>query len=287
MLAIKEILFPFDFSERCYSAAPFAGAMACRFGARLTLLSVAQPFYYNAMGEAGQFINVEEIVRGLKLDLDNALTQEFANLKVARVAEFGEPAEAIADYAHTHGTDLIMMPTHGYGRFRTLLLGSVTAKVLHDAACPVWTDAHMKEPASPHSPGQCSKILCAIDLTERSLRAIAYAAEFAETWGATLRLAHIVPASEVRPEKYLSTDLVETLSEMAREQIAKLQHEARTKAEVSIASGDIAQEVREAALEQQADLIVIGRGVVRERLGRLRTQAYSIIRESPCPVLSV
>jgi nucleotide-binding universal stress UspA family protein len=287
MLAIKEILFPFDFSERSYCAAPFAGAMACRFGARLTLLSVAQPFYYSSMGEAGQFICTEEILQGLKLDLDNALIQEFAHLNVARIAVFGDPADVITDYAHTHGTDLIMMPTHGYGKFRTLLLGSVTAKVLHDAAGPVWTDAHLKELAPARSPGQCARILCAIDLTERSLRAIAYAAEFAEKWGATLRLVHVVPANDVRPEKYLSADFTEALSEMARQQIAKLQHEARTKAEVSIASGDIAQGVRETALEHQSDMIVIGRGVVRERLGRLRTQAYSIIRESPCPVLSV
>ena len=285
MLAIKEILFPFDFSERCHCVAPFAGALACRFGARLTLISVAQPFYYNAMGEAGQFIDVDEIVRGLQLDLDNTLVDEFKNLKVTRIAAFGDPAEVITDYAHTHGSGLIIMPTHGYGRFRTLLLGSVTAKVLHDAACPVWTDAHAQ--ASAHSPAQCSEILCAIDLTERSLRVMAYAAEFAETWGARLRLVYIVPASDARPEKYLNADFIETLSKMARERIEKLQHEARTNAEVLIGSGEIAHGVREAAIEHQSDLIVIGRGVVRERLGRLRTQAYSIIRESPCAVLSV
>jgi nucleotide-binding universal stress UspA family protein len=35
------------------------------------------------------------------------------------------------------------------------------------------------------------------------------------------------------------------------------------------------------------DLIVIGRGVLHETLGRLRTHAYGIIRHAPCPVLSV
>ena len=35
-----------------------------------------------------------------------------------------------------------------------------------------------------------------------------------------------------------------------------------------------------------SDLVVIGRGVVRQTLGRLRTSAYAIIREAPCPVLS-
>jgi hypothetical protein len=35
---------------------------------------------------------------------------------------------------------MILMPTHGYGPFRQMLLGSVTAKVLHDSKCPVLTE---------------------------------------------------------------------------------------------------------------------------------------------------
>jgi hypothetical protein len=34
-------------------------------------------------------------------------------------------------------------------------------------------------------------------------------------------------------------------------------------------------------------LIVIGRGVMQKTLGRLRSSAYSIIREAPCPVISI
>jgi nucleotide-binding universal stress UspA family protein len=37
----------------------------------------------------------------------------------------------------------------------------------------------------------------------------------------------------------------------------------------------------------EADLVVIGRGASSGMLGRLRTNAYSIIRQSPCPVVSV
>jgi hypothetical protein len=54
----------------------------------------------------------------------------------------GDPASIITEYAARNRVDLIMMPTHGYGTFRSLLLGSVTAKVLHDAECPVWTGVH-------------------------------------------------------------------------------------------------------------------------------------------------
>jgi nucleotide-binding universal stress UspA family protein len=36
-----------------------------------------------------------------------------------------------------------------------------------------------------------------------------------------------------------------------------------------------------------ADVLVVGRGSAAGMFGRLRTNAYSIIRQSPCPVVSV
>jgi hypothetical protein len=35
------------------------------------------------------------------------------------------------------------------------------------------------------------------------------------------------------------------------------------------------------------DIVVIGQGCMHETLGRLRSNAYSIVRESPCPVVRV
>ena len=58
-----------------------------------------------------------------------------------------------------------MMPTHGRGPFRRFVLGSVTAKVLHDAPCPVWTSAHLDENSTP-MPSNLSNILCAVDLDD-------------------------------------------------------------------------------------------------------------------------
>jgi nucleotide-binding universal stress UspA family protein len=50
---------------------------------------------------------------------------------------------------------------------------------------------------------------------------------------------------------------------------------------------DVAVGVRDLALRNRADLVVIGRGAIRTGLGRLYAHSYDIIRESPCPVLSV
>ncbi len=45
--------------------------------------------------------------------------------------------------------------------------------------------------------------------------------------------------------------------------------------------------VRTVALAKRSDLVVIGRGEIHSTFGRLRANAYSIVREAPCPVLSV
>ena len=59
MLTIKEILFPVDFSERTCGAAPFVSALAEQFGARVTLMSVAPPLWYAAMGDVGTPVYID------------------------------------------------------------------------------------------------------------------------------------------------------------------------------------------------------------------------------------
>jgi nucleotide-binding universal stress UspA family protein len=54
-----------------------------------------------------------------------------------------------------------------------------------------------------------------------------------------------------------------------------------------VEGGDAPHVVCGAAESRQADLLVIGRGSAAGMFGRLRTSAYAIIRQSPCPVVSV
>jgi len=50
---------------------------------------------------------------------------------------------------------------------------------------------------------------------------------------------------------------------------------------------DPAARLRDLALRKRADLIVIGRGAIQGPLDRFGAHAYEIVRESPCPVISV
>jgi nucleotide-binding universal stress UspA family protein len=277
MLAIKHILFPIDFSDRCCAAVPFVKAVASHYDAKVTLISVAQPMYYAGMGDPGGpiLMGSDTLLVELQERLDCALTTEFAHLRVERVAAIGESAQAITTFAHRNGVDLIMMPTHGYGPFRRLLLGSVTAKVLHDAECPVWTAAHVEDrPCKDHK--ACRNILCAVDGTPKSVPLMQWAAQYAGDLGATLRLVHVISGMDGAAS-----------AEDVRKAIQELQQAAEVNVPLCVIAGDVGEGVHEEAVRHGADLVLVGRGMAHAGLGRLRTHSYGIIRQSPCPVLSV
>jgi len=54
-----------------------------------------------------------------------------------------------------------------------------------------------------------------------------------------------------------------------------------------IGFGRVSNVVHKAPEKFNADLIVIGRGVLNRFAGHLRTEAYGIMREAHCPVISV
>jgi hypothetical protein len=73
----------------------------------------------------------------------------------------------------------------------------------------------------------------------------------------------------------------------AKEKIQTLQRSLALDATISVIPDEIPFAVSTTALHNNAELLVIGRSVEDGMLGRLRTNAYSIIRQSPCPVVSV
>ena len=284
MPSFKHIVFPVDFSDRSKGAVPFVAEMARVQDAKVTLIAVAHLPSLELL-EAPQ-IDPQPILAGLKSQLDLAYLSDLAGLKVDRMAVLGDPAQAITDFVTANKVDLVMMPTHGYGPFRLFLLGSVTAKVLHDAHVPVWTTAHTVEtPTREHV--NIRKILCAVDASPASVELMRWAAGLCKNLGATLRLIHAVPGIEAWPDRQMDQEFEEKLRENALRAIQDLEKAADIQVPVCVGAGTVPGVVREEALQHGADLILIGRGALQDTFGRLRTHSYGIIRHAPCPVLSV
>jgi nucleotide-binding universal stress UspA family protein len=279
MPALAHILLPVDFSERSSGAARCVRSLCSRFGPRVTALHVLPPpqTEFGAMDVSGSVLSEIYLNRTslASQDLEAFVAAELAGLSVTPVVLEGDPAGQIVEYAHAHSVDLIVMPTHGYGPFRRFILGSNTAKVLHDADCPVWTGIHIAELPAPTP---LRHVLCAVDLGPNSGRTLEWASWMARGFGASLTLMHAAPPCPEGAAK---------VADAARQELSRLQKDAGVEADLLVEPGDPAAVICAAAARLPANLLVIGRGSAAGVFGRLRTNAYSIIRQSPCPVASV
>ncbi len=289
MPKFERILFPVDFSERSRAAAPFVLSVAQRYQSKVVLLHALPPpppLYAGVNTVYPGVYDFEGLSADLRRELEKFAEAELPKVTVTCVVELGDPAAVITEYAENENISLIMMPTHGYGAFRRALLGSVTAKVLHDAKVPVWTAAHAPEPSHRAHP-KPRHIVCALDLKPESRHTLEFAIEIAANNEASIELLHVAPEGEIEPVQTESR-LQELLIETARSKLVKIQEAAGTDVEMVLAGGSVADMVRDVAIRKRADLVVIGRGCIRQGVGgRLRANAYAILREAPCPVLSV
>jgi nucleotide-binding universal stress UspA family protein len=286
MISVERILFPVDLSEQSKQAGPYVKAMASRFHAEVAMLHVIEmPVSMYGPPEAawGLLMSGEQFREDREAEFEVFLADEFGGIPVVRDVAEGDAATQIDCYARTKKIDLIMMPTHGYGTFRRLLLGSVTAKILHDAKCPVWTGVHINEPVAREA-GRCRRIVCAVDTNRKDARVIQWAEEFAKQREAEFILVHAIPGAQAGG--HVGEGFRDFLFQAAREEMDQLLDEAGLALEVTLHGGKPEHVVHDLVLDRDADLVIIGRGV-DHALGRLRSNAYAIIRESPCSVISV
>jgi nucleotide-binding universal stress UspA family protein len=273
-ISVSKVLVPVDLSQKSIEAADYAQAIAKHFGAELVLLNVLEPLPADfAMADPGLVLMRDftaERRDERQAALDRVGSDSSSGIKVKRLLTQGDPAEEIISCANTEKADLIVMPTQGRSRVRQFLIGSVTAKVLHDADVPVLTGVHLEQVRDFPAFG-VQKVLCAVDLGLHSETVAKWAHDLAAEFNAKVTLLHV-------PQRG---------TEDAKQRIPALLASTGLQAEVLIEEGEPHKVVTAAAERLGSDLLVIGRGSSSNVIGRLRAQAYSIVRQSPCPVLSV
>jgi nucleotide-binding universal stress UspA family protein len=281
MLTLSRILLPTDFSDASRGAARYARNLASEFHSEVVLLNVAVPIDA-ALGMDSSAALAEALLSQrevLKRHLDSVFWNQFRGMNATCLVVEGDPATEIAKYAHNEKVDLIVMPTHGHGPFRRLLLGSVTAKVLHDVSCPVWTGVHLETALIPEKL-VIRKVACAVDLGPQTRAALTWAQGVSSACNARLEIIHALPCVSDAGWRGRMTD-------MANDEIENHQAALETAADVHLVSGSPTSAVCDCAHRIGADLLVIGRGHGTGRTGRLPSNAYAILRDAPCPVVSV
>src|SRR5215469_1268274 len=136
----RHILIPTDGSEPADRGLAQGLALAKYLGAEVTVIFVVEPF----SEMSGRFL--EAVATYAELRKEQAKTVLERAAKAAKEAgvsceaiqvENGQPHEAIIAATEEKRCDLIVMSSHGRSGLSTLLIGSVTNKVLTHAKTPV------------------------------------------------------------------------------------------------------------------------------------------------------
>ncbi len=288
MYPFHKIVFPVDFSKRCEAVVPAVKSLAAKHGSAITLFHALDmpPTGYAEWYAYAALVDVKSIQEHSRGSLERFAHRLFAGVPNVEIAvEEGTPVDALAAYLKDHPADLVMMASHGHSKFRSLLLGSVTSGILHDLDLPIWTAAHALEDP-PHTDAM-RNIVCAVDLEAKNVEVLRMAKSIADDYGATLQVVHSEPAVEELSHSDSAARFRRFLEFRAREDYAPLAAEAGVSEPVLVVEGPVGDSIAAVARNSNAELVVIGRGVVQGTLGRLRTHVNEIIRCSPCPVLSI
>jgi nucleotide-binding universal stress UspA family protein len=298
---LESILVPLDFSESSLDALRFALPFARESGARLDLLHVIQPVVA-PVGPLGEGAYMPQADEEQNQGVAFARLKKLAETEVGRpvraniLVKEGAPARVIGDVAGEHGTDLLVVSTHGRTGMQRFFLGSTAEAVVRRAPCPVLTVrrrvlARSGTPQSPPSE-RINRILVPVDFSAPSRTMLEYAVAFATQFRASLVLLHVVSRINV-PSRvvYYATRLQMVVLERGMRQLAELVRRVvppEIESEQLVRSGTPYDVINQAARRKHADLIIIatrGHGAVKQFF--IGSTAGRVVRHAPCPVLVV
>jgi nucleotide-binding universal stress UspA family protein len=301
MIEIRRILCPVDFSDFSRRALDHAIAIARWYDASVTALYVFSPAPVPTFGHGP--VVLEPIIL-TSPDRDQLLAdvgrfiaeQQPSGVVVDAVLREGNAAPGIVGQATSMGADLLVIGTHGRSGFERVVLGSVTERVLRKAPCPVLTVPRQLANAG----GVVYKrLLCPVDFSETSVRALEYALSLAREADGLLTVLHVQAHEDEYPldMALAGYDAATTLGEFRRSREASIR---RRLDELAPAAGEYCtverlvthgkpwREVLRQADERQSDVIVMGvQGRGPADLFLFGSTTQHVVRGASCPVLTI
>jgi nucleotide-binding universal stress UspA family protein len=205
----------------------------------------------------------------------------------------GDAAREIRQEAERKPADLLILGTHGRSGFERLFLGSVTEKVLRSTRVPVLTiPPPVREPGSP----LYKTILCPLEFSPASIRALEYVLSLAKEADARLILLHAIEdvLGEAGAQNLGHLTVSEYRRHLEQDAVARLRavvpDEARVWArpEERVVTGRAHQEILKVVADEDVDLVVMGvQGKALMNRLVFGSTIHRVIRESGCPVLTL
>ena len=293
----NRILCPIDLSDQSRRALDYAIGMGRHYGASLTALYVIPPPVpimpsLDSPAYPGYVYTAEDLA-AIECQVQTFVDAGRAGLNIeSRVVE-GYVVGQILDVAASEAADLIVVGTHGRGGFQRLMLGSVAERVLARSSCPVMAiPPHMADSA-PAGLAPFAKVLCGIDYTPSSEKALDYATWFTRESAGQLTLVHVVEVPD--GEAAIVAGIRGLIDEnvfvtAARGRLHAFLPPGLSQRNVGfevVKTGKAYRGILDVAHERHCDLIVLGaHGDLTHALG-LGSTTNHVLREASCPVLTV
>ncbi len=140
MLQFNRVLVPLDFSTLSDTILQYGVDMTKPDGTTM-LFHVLEPLPLHFESSFGTFVNTEGLMR-IRENAEHLLTKAAAHYPGRHFEtelREGKAAPLILDAAQRFRADLIVLGTHGRGGLEHLFLGSVAARIVRKANCPVLT----------------------------------------------------------------------------------------------------------------------------------------------------
>ncbi len=297
MVSINRILCPVDFSDFSLDALRHGLALAQWYSAELTLLHVYQVSQQLPVGgipgSVPVFVEADPAVMAGNVRQFCAPLLASSGQNVEVLVRPGDPAREITAEAERLSVDLLILGTHGRSGFERLFLGSVTEKVLRSTRVPVLTiPPPVREPGAP----LYKTILCPLEFSDPSIRALEYAMSLAQEANARLILLHaiedVLGDGSAQAFEHLSVqEYYQHLEQDAAMRLrAVVPDDARiwARPEERVVRGRAYREILKVVGDEGVDLVVMGvqgKGLV-DRL-MFGSTTHRVIREAGCPVLTL
>jgi nucleotide-binding universal stress UspA family protein len=296
MMSITRILCPLDLSECSRHALVCAVAIAKRYGATISALFIvpAQTPLIPAADLSPYplaALTAEDLAH-LRGELETFVKRYAGDVPfTAAVAEGHVVGEIVRRAAGLHA-DLVVIGTHGRSGFERLMLGSVTERVLVKAPCPVLT-------VPPRASGSLSgvlfsRILCAVDFSPASMKALGMAAALAQDAAARLAVAYVLERFPLNEPVTMGGPWTPEHDRVASDAALTRLHEAipdavRALGPVTelVAEGKPYREILRLADAGRSELIVIGAHGGGGVLNAFGSTTNQVVRRASCPVLTL
>jgi nucleotide-binding universal stress UspA family protein len=133
------ILVPVDGSDNSYRALDSALLLSEKLGSNITVVNVTEQVPITHIESEKLLSELLEAYRKENQEILSKCSKIAAEkgLSIKTLLLQGNPASVILDYSKKEKFDLLIMGSRGMGKFKQLILGSVSSKIVHHSPCAV------------------------------------------------------------------------------------------------------------------------------------------------------